>query len=66
VRKAFLHNDELNVQRTLLVEVDTERVRIVCDAPGIASVSHVMSWADWNRMVVSVLNPNVLNPEPPA
>lgn len=66
MRKAFLHNDELKPQRTLLVEVDTRQVRIVCDSPGVASVSHVLTWDEWARLVTAVLNPNVLLPETDA
>lgn len=66
MRKAFLHNDELRPERTLLVECDTTHVRIVCDSPGVASVSHVLTWDEWARMIAAVLNPDVLRPEPPA
>jgi len=62
VRKAYQHHDELSPDRLLTVETDTEHVRIACDSPGVASVSHVLSWDEWAALVASVMDPNAIVP----
>jgi hypothetical protein len=54
VKRAYLHRDELLPERTLEVETDCQVVRVVCDSPGIASVSHVLTLAEWDVLVASV------------
>lgn len=54
VRKAFEHRDELLPDRKLEAFTNGSVVKIVCDSPGIASVSHVLTLPEWELFVASV------------
>lgn len=54
MKRIYEHRDELRADRTLTIEADAEHVRIACDSPGIASVSHVLSWGEWREMAAVV------------
>lgn len=54
VRRIFEHRDELLPQRMLRVETNGQVVKVTCDAPGIAKVSHVLTLAEWDVLVATV------------
>lgn len=54
MKRAYEHHDELLRARTLIIETDGQVVRVACDSPGIAAVSHVLTVEEWDVLVASV------------
>lgn len=54
MKRAYIHRDEERPERTLEVQTNDEHVRIVCDSPGVASVSHVLTWLQWSELIADV------------
>lgn len=52
--KVYEHHAHDDPERAVEVRVSTTVVRIICDAPGLASVSHVLSWGEWRELVAAV------------
>lgn len=53
-RLVYSHKTPEDFGRAIEVRVTTDSVRVVCDAPGIAAVSHVLSWQEWDELVAAV------------
>lgn len=54
MKKIYEHRVPDDFDRSLSLHVSAVAVRIVCDAPGIASVSHVLGWSEWRELVATV------------
>ena len=54
MRKVFNHSDALEPHRSIEVSLNDQVVRVTCDAAGIAAVSHVLSWQEWEELVAAV------------
>ena len=54
MRKVYEHRTPEDFDRAIEVRVSSEQVRVICDAPGIASVSHVLTWQEWDELVAAV------------
>lgn len=52
--KVYEHRTPEDHNRAIEVRVIGGTVRVVCDAPGIAAVSHVLSWQEWDELVHAV------------
>ena len=50
----FKHVVPTDYDRSLEVSVSAVAVRITCDAPGIAAVSHSLTWAEWRDLVATI------------
>ena len=55
VRRVYRHADELAPHRALTIEADGDSVKVICDQPGVASVSHVLGWQEWQELARCVL-----------
>lgn len=52
--KVYEHRTPEDHDRALEVRVTRDSVRVICDAPGIASVSHLLTWGEWRELVSAV------------
>lgn len=50
----YVHRTPEDHNRAIEARVIAGTVRIVCDAPGIAAVSHVLGWQEWDELVRAV------------
>lgn len=62
MRLVFKHVDPLALHRSLVVEADTEHVKIACDQPGVVAVSHILTWQEWDELVDAVARPPFTEP----
>ena len=54
LKKVYVHSDEQDPGRVLEVRTNDSVVRVTCDAAGLAAVSHVMPWQEWEELVLKV------------
>lgn len=50
----YSHRVPEDFNRAIEVRVTERTVRVICDAPGIAAVSHVLTWGEWRELVAAV------------
>lgn len=55
MNRIYEHRDELKPERRLTIESGDQHIRILCDQPGIAAVSHILTLSEARELVAALV-----------